>query len=470
MAATGEVTGPSHAQSAISVPLGELFTAAAEHERSGRLADAARVLGHILAATPEQADTLHLAGIVAFRRGQREEALALMRRALDHGTDTPLYWRNICEVLRVLGHLDEALEAGHHAVRLNPDDAVTLSNLAMIHAERLELDAAERCGRQALALDPGHASAHFGLAEVLLLQGDMERGWEEYEWRFRLPGAEVNLPPGNRRQWAGRSLPAGRLLLVADQGYGDAIQFGRYIPQVLERCPDPVVACGADLQSVMRQFGVRRLVDRWDAVPEIDAYATLSGLPRIFSTRVDMIPAPVPYLRPEPSLALRWAARLGGLLPANMHRVGLVWAGRPTHANDHRRSTTLKALAPLFELPGVGFVALQKGERQAEVAGYCGSAPLVNLGPELRGWDDTMAVLSGLDAVVTVDTAVAHLAGALGRPVHVMLPFAGEWRWLMGRDDSPWYPTMRLHRQPQRGDWGGVARSVARALIKSGCP
>jgi hypothetical protein len=469
-AAAGEVAAPARALSTIPVPLAELFTAAVEHERGGRFADAERLLGHILAAEPEQADALHLAGIVAFRRGRPGEALDLMRRSLDHGTDTPLYWRNICEVLRVEGHLDEALDAGRRAVRLNPDDAVTLSNLAMIHAHRLELDDAEACGRLALELDPGHAGAHFGLAEVLLLRGDMERGWDEYEWRFRMPGAAVNLPPGGRRQWMGRPLPPGRLLVVADQGYGDAIQFGRYLPQVLERCPEPLVAAGHDLHGVLRQLGALRLHDRWDEVPDHDAYATLSGLPRIFGTRVDTIPARVPYLRPEPAQALRWAGRLGALLPAGLRRVGLAWAGRPTHANDRRRSTTLAALARLFALPGIGFVSLQKGERQAELARYFGAAPLVNLGPELRSWDDTMAVLVGLDAVVTVDTAVAHLAGALGRPVHVMLPHAGEWRWLLGRNDSPWYPTMRLHRQPVPGNWDAVGESVARALAEGRAP
>ncbi len=464
MIATGQVAGPAHAHSPITVPLAELFTVAGEHERNGRLDDADRLLGHILAAMPAQADALHLAGIVAFRQGRRAEALGLMRRSLLHGVNTPLYWRNICEVLRVQGLLDEALDAGRRAVRLNPDDPVTLANLALIHAERLELAAAEACEHQALALDPSNAGAHFGLAEVLLLQGDMARGWEEYDWRFDLPGAAVNLPPGDHRRWQGACLPARRLLVIADQGYGDAIQFGRYLPWVMERCPEPLVACGRDLQSVLAQLGARAMFDRWDAVPPFDAYVTLTGLPRLARTRVDTVPASVPYLRADPAGAARWSARLDGLVPAGMRRVGLAWAGRPTHANDHRRSTTLASLSPLFAAAGTVFVSLQKGERQGELARYYGLAPLVNLGPELQSWDDTAAVIAGLDAVVTVDTAIAHLAGAMGRPVHVMLPHAAEWRWLLGRQDSPWYPTMRLHRQVSAGSWDGPAVSVAAAL------
>ncbi len=465
--ATGQVAAPAQAQSPISVPLAELFTVAAEHERGGRLADADRLLGHILAAMPEQPDALHLAGIVAFRQGRRAEALRSMRQSLALGVNTPLYWRNICEVLRVQGLLDEALDAGRRAVLLNPDDPVTLANLALIHAERLELQAAEACERQALALDPGHAGAHFGLAEILLLQGDMARGWEEYEWRFDLPGAAVNLPPGNPRRWQGRPLPARRLLVIADQGYGDAIQFGRYLPWVLERCPEPLVACGREMQPVLAQLGARALFDQWASLPEYDAYVPLTGLPRLAGTRVDTVPAPVPYLHADPARAAQWATRLDRLMPPGMRRVGLAWAGRPTHNNDHRRSATLASLRPLFGIADTAYVSLQKGERQAEVARYFGAAPLVNLGPELASWEDTAAVLAGLDAVVTVDTAIAHLAGALGRPVHVLLPHAAEWRWLLGRDDSPWYPTMRLHRQTVAGQWDGPAQSVASALAAS---
>ncbi len=453
---TGQVSAPSSPLSPISVPLAELFQVALEYERADRLADAERMLGHVLEAAPTQADALHLAGIVAHRQGRWPDALSLMQRSLAHGVNTPLYLRNIAEVLRLLGRLDEALEAGRRAVALNPDDPVTLANLAVIYSQRLDLAQAEACERAALALDPGHAGAHFGLAEVLLARGDFANGWEEYEWRYRLPGAGVNLPPGGGRQWDGEKM-GGRLLVIADQGFGDAIQFGRYLPKVAQYCGEMVVASSPELWGLLRQLGAKAVYNRWQDVPPWDAYIPLSGLPRLAGTRLENVPAPIPYLRAPPGLAQRWAARLDQLVAPNMRRVGLVWAGRPSHVNDHRRSATLAVLAPLFDVRGIAFVSLQKGDRQAEAARACTGAPLVNLGPELATWD----------AVVSVDTAVAHLAGAMGRPVHVLLPHAAEWRWLRERDTSPWYPTMRLHRQTSPGDWPAVARSAARALSLS---
>ncbi len=465
---TGQIAAPGAAVSPISVPLGELFHVALEYERGGRLSDAERMLGHVLAAAPTQADALHLAGIVAYRLGRKVDALDLMQRSMLHGVNTPLYWRNIGEVLRVLGRLDEALAAGRRAVALNPDDPVTLANLAVIHNERQEFDQAEACARAALALDPGHPGAHFGLAEVLLARGDFARGWEEYEWRYQLEGAGVNLPPGGGRQWDGRPMQ-GRLLVIADQGFGDTIQFGRYLPWVLQRCPDVAVASGPEMWPLLTQLGARNLRNRWQDLPQWDAYIPLTGLPRLAGTRLETIPAKVPYLHAPPALAAHWAARLDQKLPPGMRRVGLVWAGRPSHVNDHRRSAPLASLAPLFAVQRVAYVSLQKGERQAELARLHGGAPILNLGPELTSWEDTEAVVSGLDAVVSVDTAVAHLAGALGRPVHLLLPHAAEWRWLLGRDTSPWYPTMRLHRQLSPGNWSESATSAARGLKMMMC-
>lgn len=461
--ATGQVGSPEGG-AALPAAQQAAFDAAVAAERAGRLDEAERLLAGLLAAAPQQPEALHLAGIVLFRQGRRVDALRLMRQAASLGLDTPLAWRNLCELLRVQGHLDEAMAAGQRAVGQAPADPRAWHNLATVHAERLELEEAEGCERRALSLSPDYAQAHFGLSETLLLQGRLEEGWEQYRWRFNLPAGQPNLPPGGGPVWDGRRLPAGRLLVVADQGYGDAIQFGRYLPWVLERCPEVLVAGGAPLRPVLAQLGAKRLFHRWADVPEHDAWIPLSGLPRLAGTRLDSIPAAIPYLRALPVDVEAWRRRLDRLLPAGVRRVGLAWAGRPTHANDHRRSTRLDRLGPLLEMAGVGFVSLQKDERAGDVGRYFGGAPLVNLAPELRDWNDTMAVIAGLDAVVTVDTAVAHLAGALGRPTHLMLPHAAEWRWLLRRGDSPWYPTMRLHRQAVPDAWEDVAGAVRQAL------
>jgi hypothetical protein len=207
------------------------------------------------------------------------------------------------------------------------------------------------------------------------------------------------------------------------------------------------------------------IFDQWETRPDFAAYCPLSGLPRLAQTTLETIPAPIPYLRADPQKTAGWADRLSGLAPAGYRRVGIAWAGRPTHVNDRNRSAALAAFTPLAELAHVALVSLQKGPAQAQIGAYWGRAPLINLGPEIADFTDTMAVLEALDLVVTVDTAVAHLAGAMGRPVWLMLPFAPDWRWPLNRADSPWYPSARLFRQPAPLQWEPVvAESPANSV------
>ena len=453
-------TEPPFADAAIQ----ELLESATLHEKAGRYRHAFHASKLVLQAAPRNPDALHLLGLLAFRNKRLEEALHLMQQSIDVGINTPLYFRNIAEVYRISGRLDEALSAGRRAAMLDPDNPVILSNLAIIHVSRGEAAEADHCERAALSLDPGYANAHFGLAALLLAHGDMEQGWEEYEWRFCMPGAAVNLPPHGRPQWDGRPLPAERLLVVADQGTGDVIQFGRYLPWVMERCPKPLIASPAAVRPILAQLGGDRFFTGWDHIPDYDCYVPLSGLPRLAGTRLASIPAGNPYLAADPSRRLAWKARLSALMPRGMLRVGLVWAGRPDHAWNHVRSMHLADLAPLFSLDGTVLVSLQKGERASEAGAYFGSAPLLQVGCDMKDWDDTMAVIANLDVVVSVDTAVAHLAAAMGRRVFLLLPHVAEWRWLQARHDSPWYPTMRLFRQEPDRSWIRPVSSAAEEL------
>jgi hypothetical protein len=219
------------------------------------------------------------------------------------------------------------------------------------------------------------------------------------------------------------------------------------------------------MQTIIgQQKGLQRITDRWQDVPVFDAYCSLSGLPRIFSTNLSNIPTPIPYLTADRAKAARWRARLDKLAPQGFGRVGLVWAGRPTHGNDFNRSMCLTKLAPITDLPDTAFVSLQMGPAQAEIGNYFGAAPVINLGAEISDFADTMAILDGLDRLIAVDTSVAHLAGAMGKPVSVLLPFAPDWRWLLERNDSPWYPTMSLYRQDRPGDWAGAVAKAAAML------
>jgi hypothetical protein len=273
------------------------------------------------------------------------------------------------------------------------------------------------------------------------------------------------MPPTDKPQWDGKPFSDATLLLIADQGFGDVIQFGRYIPWAVERCPDIVVACAPEMEPVLRQLhpGLR-MFQNWQLCPPYRAYAALSGLPRLHGTRVDNVPTPGPYLHADPARTAAWGERLDRLSPRSYRRVGIVWAGRPTHNNDRRRSTTLASFAPIAALPRVALVSLQKGPAAEQAGRYFGRAPLINVGAEIQDYDDTMALLACLDVVVTVDTSVGHLAAAMGKPAWIMLATAPDWRWLLTRDDSPWYPSVRLFRQTQARQWGDVMNRVADAL------
>jgi Tfp pilus assembly protein PilF len=449
----------------IPVPLDELLQLAGAFSEEGRLPEAERILDHILSVAPEEPLALHEKGVVLFRTGRHEAAAKTVERAVSLAPEQTAFRRDLCPIYERLGRYDDALRAGHEALRGRHHDLQTLHNLAIAHYRKLELDESTACARCALELDPAAPGPHFQLAETLLLRGEFAEGWREYEWRYRIAGAPPLLPPTDRPQWDGAALQDATLLLIADQGFGDSIQFCRYIPWVCTRCPRVVVAADPLLHPLIRQLhpGLK-LVSRWDRCPPFAAYCPLSGLPRLHGTTIDTIPGNVPYLQVDPLRAEILRARLQQLVQPRTRRIGIAWAGRPTHNNDLNRSTSLAAFAPIAALDGITLVSLQKGAAQSAVADYSGAAPLLNLGAEITDFVDTMAIIEALDLVVTVDTAIAHLAGAMGKPVWILLPYAPDWRWLLDREDSSWYATARLFRQSSPGDWGSVTCRVARAL------
>jgi hypothetical protein len=464
---TPEAAPRAPAPGTVPLPIGDVLRIANEYERGGRLDDAKRLLDCILATAPNQGDALHLSGIVAFRQGEIATALDLMERSLRHGIDTPLYLRNICEVYRAMGRLDEALDTARRATALAPADPLCLHNQAIIHYHRLELNECLDCANRALRIDPSLPGAHFVRAEALLLRGEWKEGWDEYEWRFRIASAAPLMPPTTHPQWDGRAFADQTLLLIADQGFGDVIQFARYIPWAAERCPNIAIACSGEVQPLLRQIApdARQFV-RWQDAPDYAAFCALSGLPRLAGTRTDSVPVPVPYLRADPARVTQWAERMEGLVPQGFRRVGVIWAGRPTHNNDRNRSALLTDFLPLANVSGIALLALQKGPKTGQAGAYYGRAPLINIGAEIEDYDDTMAILENLDLLVTVDTSVAHLAGAMGRPVWIMLPRAPDWRWLLERGDTPWYPSVRLFRQQTVRQWGDVAKAMAAELAQ----
>jgi hypothetical protein len=391
-----------------------------------------------------------------------------LEQALAQDPDNTVFLLHLSALYRAVGRLDEALVTGRRAAGLRLADAVALHNLAMVHRARGEVEDSLAWARRAVHLRPDLAGAHMSIAEAQLLLGGFDEGWEEYEWRYRMPGAPPPLPEAlaaGRPLWDGGHLGTGQLMLVADQGFGDVIQFSRYVPWAVAHGQPTILAASDEMAPLMRRlFPGLPIATRREHYADFTAYCPLSSLPRLHGTRPDTIPPVVP-LAPEAGGAAVWRGRLDGLIPAGLRRVGLVWAGRPTHPNDSRRSIRFPLLADaLGRLPGVALVSLQKGERSADLALHEQGRPVIDIARNIRDYDDTAGVIAALDLVVTVDTSVAHLAGAMGRAAWVLLPFACDWRWMRERTDSPWYPSLRLFRQPAPEQWDAPLAAIVAEL------
>ena len=446
----------------VSLPAGELLVIASEYVEAGRIDAAERLADHILRSIPGTGQALQVKGLIAYKRGRHAEAAALIEAGIAAGAASYTDWRNLSELYRLLMRLDEGLAAARKAIGLNAADPLNFFNLAMVLYERLDIDGSIGAARTAIDLRPNLPEARMKLAQVLLAKGEFAEGWEQYEWRYKIPGAAPLMPPTDVAQWQGQRL-AGPLLLIGDQGYGDVVQFMRYLPWVKTRTDAMVIATSTEMHEIVAQIAPDvTQYHKWEDIPPYAAFCPLSGLPRLHGTTLETIPVQVPYLRADPTLAASWKARLDGRLPAGKLRVGIAWAGRPTHNNDLNRTTALENFRPFAEIPGVVLVSLQKGPGAVQAEGF----PILNLDAEIQTFDDTLAIIDGLDLVLAVDTSIIHMAAAMGKPTWVMLPFAPDFRWLLDRTDSPWYPTLRLFRHPAPRRWDILVPQVAEALAE----
>lgn len=309
---------------------------------------------------------------------------------------------------------------------------------------------------------PGDLAGRFDLAETLLLLGEFDRGWREYHWRYSLAHTTRIERKVQRPRWDGRRIDGQTLLIHDEQGFGDAFQFIRMVPWVKERSGARVILeiNPETLSLAKRTKGFDEIIVRGTIPSAFDLHCEMMSLPMVMGLKLGDLPGPMPYLFPDTKRLAKWRKRLAKL-PRPL--VGLVWAGRPTHHNDANRSMTLADLAPLA-LPGVTFLAVQKGPKAIEAKTPPAGMSIVPLDGEIKDFEDTAAILSIADLLISVDSSPIHLAGALGRPAWVMLPFVPDWRWLQERDDTPWYPGMRLFRQQAPGDWSGVVNRMAGTL------
>ena len=430
----------------------------------GRHAEAELVYRDVLARQSDRAEALFGLGLVLRKLARPEEAASCFRAALARQPEHPETLVNLASTLLDLARQDEAEPLFRAALRLKPDLVPAHYGLGRALFERGFLAEAETCCRAVLRLDPGHVWSHFNLAHLLLLTGRFEEGWAHYDWRTQLPGAvrrDFAVP-----LWEGGPIEGKTLLVHTEQGFGDTLQFCRYLP-LLARRARVVAEVPAPLFRLLASLpGLACLVVQGAPLPDFDLQCPLLSLPRRLGTTLETIPATVPYLTADPRLSAAWRARLA---PLPGLRVGLAWAGgvRPDQpelaAVDARRSIALARLAPLAAIEGVSFVSLQKGDAAAQAAPPT-SLALHDFTGELADFADTAALIANLDLVISVDTSVAHLAGALGKPVWLLNRFDPCWRWLLGRDDSPWYPTLRQFRQPSSGDWDSVIAAAGTAL------
>ncbi|HTX50330.1 MAG TPA: tetratricopeptide repeat-containing glycosyltransferase family protein [Caulobacteraceae bacterium] len=398
-----------------------------------------------------------------------EDAIGVCEQAITLAPGHAGAHHNLGTALLKLDRPAEALARFDEAIALAHDlaDARNGRGLAL-HALRRPEEALASYDA-ALALRPDDPQTHFNRAAARLALGDLPGGFDDYRWRWRLPGARLRLPELPCPLWAGEDLTGKAILVHGEQGFGDALQFVRYASPLASKAARVTLRVDPALERLFRSVPGVDVATSYDPAA-YDFHIPLMDLPRVVGTTLATIPGATPYLVADPADVAAWSGRLGALGPGR--RVGLVWAGKSrahdpaAFAIDKRRSLRLAQLAPLATTPGVRFYSLQKGEPAAEAAEPPPCLDLVDLTPELADFADTAALIQNLDLVISVDTSVAHLAGALGKPVWVLSRFDGCWRWLNGREDSPWYPTARVFHQRIRGDWEEVIARVAEELSR----
>lgn len=414
---------------------------------------------------PSWPEALTNAGLTAKQQGFLDHALILCRRAVECRPDYAVGWTNLGGVLERLNRQDEALAAFETAAKLAPEAEAALPNLAQGLDQVGRDDEALALHRQAVARYPDCAIAHFNMGVALLRRGEFREGWREYQWRWRGGVPKFETRDFGRPEWQGEDIAGSTLLVHAEQGFGDTLQFVRFLRKATERCARVILEVQPALMGLLGQLsGVVDVVTaRGQDLPPFDLHIPLMNLPGVLDLPPSEWGELVPYLRADDCKQAQWSHRLRGTA---RRKVGLVWSGNPSHRADLQRSIPAAVMLGHLTASPVTLFSLQKDVRESDravLARYAGQ--VVDLAADLIDFNDTAAALAEMDLVITVDTAVAHLAGAMGRPVWLLVASPAEWRWMREREDTPWYPNMRLFRQERRGDWDGVLARVAAALV-----
>ncbi|WP_071516865.1 tetratricopeptide repeat protein [Geitlerinema sp. PCC 9228] len=428
----------------------------------GKIEEGIAYYRQALQLQPNFAEARNNLGIALAQQEQFAAAIDCFQKALTDKPEAPEIHNNIGNTLQTQGQLAEAIAAYQKALQHNPQYEDAWVNLGNTYKQQQNLAAATESYTAALQTNPHHPRAHMGLAAIALLQGNWLEGFAEYEWRAQLPSHPLDHRATDKKNtnaalWDGSPLAGRTLFVYPEQGWGDTIQFVRYLPilarqgaELIFECPDPLRRLFSCLQPYVT------LISPQEDLPAFDLYVPLMGLPHRLGTTLETVPNSVPYLE-----APTWQG--DAVFPSDRLKVGVVWAGNPENPMERRRSVPWEDFRALASIPGVVLYSLQTGVAAQQVADV---PETIDLGSQFADFADTAAAIAQLDLVISIDTAVAHLAGALGQPVWLLLPFAADWRWLLHRRDSPWYPTMRLFRQPQPGDWASVWQQVTDQLAQ----
>ena len=504
--------------------ISRLFEQAIQHHQVGQLEQAKRKYQEILDTNPQHADSSHLLGLVEYQYGNYVKAIEHIQQAVLISPEQPVFLNNLGNVLKEIGELDRSVQAYQQALEINPQYAEAHNNLGNVLKEMDRLDESLHAYQQALKINPqfvegyynigvffqeqrkvkesaqayqkaiqiqpdyveahinlgvvlreqvrlkesiqahqkaiqiqpDYEEAHINLAITFLLQGQLTAGWREFEWR-RSRKRDFKRP-----LWDGTPLNGKSILIYAEQGFGDTIQFVRYIDLLPDANTIIIVVCQPELKTLFKSINrIDTLVTKGEDIPDSDVHVPLLSLPYMFNTTLDTIPSRIPYLYLNPE-----ADSVFHLDDSHDLKIGIVWAGRPTHANDNNRSIDLKWFKCLLDIRNCEFFSLQVGERREDIKQHGCHHTIKDLGEQFTDFHHTASAILQLDLVISVDTAVAHLAGALGKAVWTLLPFVPDWRWMLDRSDSPWYPSMTLFRQKETGDWRPVFEQLRLALTR----
>jgi Flp pilus assembly protein TadD len=425
---------------------------------NGQVDDAITTCLHVIELNPKYAAAYNNLGTALKQAGRFDQAIAAFDKSIQLQPNLAEPHCNLGVAQADSGLLQEASISLRRAIELNPNYAKAHINLGVVLCNLGQRKQAIIACERAIELEPDLEQAHCNFAQILLTQGDFERGWSEHEHRWKA-NPRIRPIPLSQPRWNGEPLNGRTILIHAEQGFGDAIHFIRYVPLIAAHGGKVILECQPELVQLFRQVtGVEKIIPAGQPLPPFDLHCPLMSLRLVMTTTLQSIPATVPYLFAE-----KWKKPLTN----TALNVGLAWAGRPTHSNDQNRSMKLADFQRLGKIPGITFHTLQKGSAASEALSPPAGMTLIDHSAELHDFTDTAGLICELDLVISVDTSIAHLAGALGKPIWVLLPFVPDWRWMRDRSDSPWYPTMRLFRQSRWGSWDEPLSQIAQSLISS---